>query len=137
MYSATKYMNGKNKYKNRYKPFIKLKIWLIKVRIFCTIPGHTDVVMGLISLNRGDLYERLKFLQSGKALPNLNRNLLKFIFDNLSDDILIFSKQLFSLWHDFDSVEIKPNYWTLLTIENKWLALYKEIKYIGPMHIFQ
>ncbi|ROL44497.1 Cystathionine gamma-lyase [Anabarilius grahami] len=35
MYSATKYMNG-----------------------------HTDVVMGLISLNRGDLYERLKFLQS-------------------------------------------------------------------------
>ncbi|XP_067316038.1 cystathionine gamma-lyase-like isoform X2 [Pseudorasbora parva] len=35
MYSASKYMNG-----------------------------HTDVVMGLISLNREDLYERLKFLQS-------------------------------------------------------------------------
>ncbi|KAM8805844.1 cystathionine gamma-lyase-like [Eudromia elegans] len=34
MYSATKYMNG-----------------------------HTDVVMGLVSVNRDDLYERLKFLQ--------------------------------------------------------------------------
>ncbi|XP_073707504.1 cystathionine gamma-lyase-like isoform X1 [Garra rufa] len=40
MYSATKYMNG-----------------------------HSDVVMGLISLNRVDLYERLKFLQS--ALGNV------------------------------------------------------------------
>ncbi|KTG03630.1 hypothetical protein cypCar_00005424 [Cyprinus carpio] len=39
MYSATKYMNG-----------------------------HSDVVMGLISLNRDDIYERLKFLQNGKAL---------------------------------------------------------------------
>ncbi|XP_077054565.1 cystathionine gamma-lyase-like isoform X2 [Siphateles boraxobius] len=35
MYSATKYMNG-----------------------------HTDVVMGLISLNRADVYERLRFFQS-------------------------------------------------------------------------
>uniref|UniRef100_A0A8C4FE49 Cystathionine gamma-lyase n=1 Tax=Dicentrarchus labrax TaxID=13489 RepID=A0A8C4FE49_DICLA len=35
MYSATKYMNG-----------------------------HSDVVMGLVSLNRDDLYERLKFLQN-------------------------------------------------------------------------
>uniref|UniRef100_A0A8C2JL59 Cystathionine gamma-lyase n=1 Tax=Cyprinus carpio TaxID=7962 RepID=A0A8C2JL59_CYPCA len=35
MYSATKYMNG-----------------------------HSDVLMGLISLNRDDIYERLKFLQS-------------------------------------------------------------------------
>ncbi|KAM4547840.1 cystathionine gamma-lyase [Odontesthes bonariensis] len=35
MYSATKYMNG-----------------------------HSDVVMGLISVNRDDLYERLKFLQN-------------------------------------------------------------------------
>ncbi|KAK2889300.1 hypothetical protein QQF64_028555 [Cirrhinus molitorella] len=40
MYSASKYMNG-----------------------------HSDVVMGLISLNRVDLYERLKFLQS--ALGNV------------------------------------------------------------------
>lgn len=36
MYSATKYMNG-----------------------------HSDVVMGLVSVNRDDLYERLKFLQNG------------------------------------------------------------------------
>ncbi|KAM7387917.1 hypothetical protein PAMP_024127 [Pampus punctatissimus] len=35
MYSATKYMNG-----------------------------HSDVVMGLVSMNRDDLYERLKFLQN-------------------------------------------------------------------------
>uniref|UniRef100_A0A673KNL5 Cystathionine gamma-lyase n=1 Tax=Sinocyclocheilus rhinocerous TaxID=307959 RepID=A0A673KNL5_9TELE len=42
MYSATKYMNG-----------------------------HSDVVMGLISLNRDDLYERLKFLQNGLgAVPS-------------------------------------------------------------------
>ncbi|TRY54622.1 hypothetical protein DNTS_001606 [Danionella cerebrum] len=42
MYSATKYMNG-----------------------------HSDVVMGLISLNREDLYERLKFLQNSLgAVPS-------------------------------------------------------------------
>uniref|UniRef100_A0A8C2BPM9 Cystathionine gamma-lyase n=1 Tax=Cyprinus carpio TaxID=7962 RepID=A0A8C2BPM9_CYPCA len=42
MYSATKYMNG-----------------------------HSDVVMGLISLNRDDLYERLKFLQNALgAVPS-------------------------------------------------------------------
>lgn len=55
------------------------------------IPGHTDVVMGLISLNRADVYERLRFFQSGKALLKLE--LLK------SDNILILSKQLFFLWH--------------------------------------
>ncbi|XP_007249148.2 cystathionine gamma-lyase [Astyanax mexicanus] len=42
MYSATKYMNG-----------------------------HSDVVMGLISVNREDLYERLKFLQNALgAVPS-------------------------------------------------------------------
>ncbi|XDV35673.1 hypothetical protein PO909_005571 [Leuciscus waleckii] len=42
MYSATKYMNG-----------------------------HSDVVMGLMSLNREDLYERLKFLQNALgAVPS-------------------------------------------------------------------
>lgn len=28
--------------------------------------GHSDVVMGLVSVNREDLYERLKFLQNGE-----------------------------------------------------------------------
>ncbi len=28
--------------------------------------GHSDVVMGMVSLNRDDLYERLKFLQNGE-----------------------------------------------------------------------
>lgn len=42
MYSATKYMNG-----------------------------HSDVVMGLVSMNRDDLYERLKFLQNAiGAVPS-------------------------------------------------------------------
>lgn len=28
--------------------------------------GHSDVVMGLVSVNCDDLYERLKFLQNGE-----------------------------------------------------------------------
>lgn len=28
--------------------------------------GHSDVVMGLISVNRTDLYEKLKYLQNGE-----------------------------------------------------------------------
>uniref|UniRef100_A0A672QRL1 Cystathionine gamma-lyase n=1 Tax=Sinocyclocheilus grahami TaxID=75366 RepID=A0A672QRL1_SINGR len=44
---------------------------LFKVKIIHVIPGHSDVVMGLISLNRDDLYERLKFLQNGLgAVPS-------------------------------------------------------------------
>ncbi len=39
----------------------------VKIKIIHVIPGHSDVVMGLISLNRDDIYERLKFLQNGKA----------------------------------------------------------------------
>lgn len=30
------------------------------------LSGHSDVVMGLASMNRDDLYERLKFLQNGE-----------------------------------------------------------------------
>lgn len=30
------------------------------------LAGHSDVVMGLVSVNRDDLYERLKFLQNGE-----------------------------------------------------------------------
>lgn len=31
------------------------------------LTGHSDVVMGLVSLNREDLYEKLKFLQNGES----------------------------------------------------------------------
>lgn len=44
---------------------------LIKLISLSFIPafyltGHSDVVMGLVSVNREDLYERLKFLQNGE-----------------------------------------------------------------------
>lgn len=36
--------------------------------IFCltNLTGHSDVVMGLVSMNRQDLYDKLKFLQNGE-----------------------------------------------------------------------
>lgn len=30
------------------------------------LTGHSDVVMGLVSVNREDLYDKLKFLQNGE-----------------------------------------------------------------------
>lgn len=33
---------------------------------FNNLTGHSDVVMGLVSINREDLYDKLKFLQNGE-----------------------------------------------------------------------
>lgn len=74
MYSATKYMNGE------HIQHVKLLIYLTLYKIaellmscdlivaMCISPssGHSDVVMGLVSVNREDLHDRLKFLQNGK-----------------------------------------------------------------------
>ncbi|KAI4829167.1 hypothetical protein KUCAC02_023228 [Chaenocephalus aceratus] len=54
MYSATKYMNG-----------------------------HSDVVMGLASTNRDDLFERLSYLQNALGFPEADPRVEKVIFPGL------------------------------------------------------
>uniref|UniRef100_A0A673KGZ4 Cystathionine gamma-lyase n=1 Tax=Sinocyclocheilus rhinocerous TaxID=307959 RepID=A0A673KGZ4_9TELE len=45
--------------------------WYLMYKYNVRTKSHSDVVMGLISLNRDDLYERLKFLQNGLgAVPS-------------------------------------------------------------------
>lgn len=79
MYSATKYMNGKY-YDGSYKEYYRLRrteramrallsrgITYVTLYYFLFL-GHSDVVMGLISVSRTDLYEKLKFLQNGEMM---------------------------------------------------------------------
>ena len=72
MYSATKYMNGNVElleFRCRFDLRIHFQVrrseCVVLMLSFDWLTGHSDVVMGLVSVSRDDLYERLKFLQNG------------------------------------------------------------------------
>lgn len=42
-----------------------------KLRNFCNISGHADVIMGAVALNDDELFNRLKFLQNCMLLNKM------------------------------------------------------------------
>lgn len=50
---------------NKVNSSINSVFWTSLYCCIICLAGHSDVVMGLVSMNREDLYERLKFLQNG------------------------------------------------------------------------
>lgn len=57
---------------------LELGVDLVMTSITKYVNGHSDVVMGSISTNRNDLYDRLKYLQNGKVIINKFKVNLKF-----------------------------------------------------------